>query len=113
MDSIHTFLENYGLWSLLVLFVAKWLSGVLVSVKDGVFSWHYLADMLKSDGVAFAAYALLVGIGKYSGVPELNNYIVAGGFGATLAATWLAGAIRNFTQLLTNNAAQRLPQSLQ
>lgn len=111
MDSIRTFLEEYGLWSMLILFFAKWASGILVAVVKGEFKWYYLHEALKTDGVALVGYALLVGLGRYSGVPEFNSEAIKTGVGALISAGFVAGILKNLAHILPG-FADRLPSSL-
>ena len=111
MDQIRTFLESWGLWTLLLLFLGKWISGILVAVKLGEFKWYYLHEALKTDGVALVSYALLLGIGRYSGIPEFNSDYVKTGVGAALSAGFIAGIFKNLAHILPS-FADSLPNSL-
>lgn len=99
-DTVRTFLEDWGLWTLLILFFGKWATGILVAVVKGEFKWYYLHEALKTDGVALAAYAIVLGIGKYSGVPEFNNDFIQGGTGVLLASGFTAGILKNLAHIL-------------
>lgn len=111
MDSVKTFLEDFGVWSLLILFLAKWASGILVAVVKGEFKWYYLHEALKTDGVALVAYALLLGLGRYSGIPEFDTAVIKTGIGALIAAGFTAGILKNLAHILPG-FAEKLPSSV-
>ena len=99
-DTIRDFLENYGIWTLLILFFGKWATGILVAVLKGEFKWYYLHEALKTDGVALAGYAIVLGIAEYSGLPEFNSEVVQGGTGVLLATGFTAGIVKNLAHIL-------------
>jgi hypothetical protein len=80
MNEIKTFLEDWGVWSILLLVAARFVTGVLI------------------------------GLGRYSGVPEFNSDGVVAGLGALFTADVVAGIIKNAAHIFPS-IAERLPSS--
>ena len=95
MDSVKDFLQDWGLWTLLLLMLGHWISGVLAAFKENTFKWFYVANILKDDGLKLAAYALIIGLGRYSGIDEFNTEAVKAGLGVVLGANMTADIFKN------------------
>jgi hypothetical protein len=110
-DSVKTFLESWGLWSLLIVLVAKYITGVLVAIKEDEFKWYYLGEFFKNDGLKVAAYGIMVGVGKLTGLPEFNQDVVQGAFGVALFADLVGGLLKNLAHL-SDTLAENFPSSV-
>lgn len=98
-NDIRTVLENYGMWTILVLLVAKFLTGVLVAVQKNEFKWFYLGNTFKSDFLKVATFVIVTGLGRLSTVPEFDSDYVQGGLGAVLVTDLIAGVVKNLAHL--------------
>jgi hypothetical protein len=110
MNEIKTFLEDWGVWSILLLVAARFVTGVLVAVQKHEFKWFYVGEILRNDLLKLAVFVILIGLGRYSGVPEFNSDGVVAGLGALFTADVVAGIIKNAAHIFPS-IAERLPSS--
>jgi hypothetical protein len=111
IDPVRSVLEDYGLWSMLIVLVAKYLTGILVAVKENEFKWYYLGEFFKSDGLKVASFAIMVGVGRLTGLPQFNQDAIQAGFGAVLFADLIGGLLKNLAHL-SDTLSARFPSSL-
>lgn len=104
-DSVRDALVAYGIWAVLILTLVKFLLGIFVALKTDEFKWFYISNFFKSDGIKLAAFAIILGVGRYGGIPEFNTLIVSGAFSAVLVAGLLAGIVKNVAHLFPEFAA--------
>ena len=101
MDQIRDFLQNYGVWTLALLYLAKLGTGVLVALDTGEFKAFYLDETLRKDAVKIVVYAILTGLGRVPElVPVFGTEEMRAGLGALLAAGLTAGVIKNLVHLI-------------
>lgn len=98
-NTIHTFLESWGIWSILVMLLAKFLTGIMVAVAKNEFKWFYLGNIFKNDFLKVMTLVVVTGLGKLTTVPELDSDYVQAGMGAVLLADLTAGLIKNLAHL--------------
>lgn len=94
-DGIRLFLEDYGLWSILIMLLAKFVTGVLVAIQKNEFKFYYLGNIFKTDFLKVATLALVTGLGKLNTLPQFDSDYVQGGLGAVLLVDLTAGVIKN------------------
>lgn len=102
MTELIMSLEAFGLWALLVLVVAKFVTGVLAAVYSNTFQWTKIGNVLKNDGVKFVTVAVLAFINP---VPAL-----VAATAALLATDLTAGVVKNVADIFPNIAG-KLPDS--
>lgn len=102
-NTVRDFLESYGLWTLLLFLIAKFVLGVLVAIQKNEFKWYYLGEVFKNDGVKFIALVVLVFV--------LGNDALSASAGALLLADYTAGITKNLAHLFPS-LAERIPSSL-
>lgn len=98
-ETIKTFLQDYGILSLLILTLAKFLTGVIVAVDKNEFKWFYLGNIFKTDLLKLATITVVLGLGKYAGIEAFSKDYVQGTMGAVLAADLMAGILKNLAHL--------------
>jgi hypothetical protein len=111
VDSVRSFLEDYGVWTLLILLLAKFATGVIVAIDKNEFKWYYLGNTFKTDFLKVVTFAILLGIGRFAGIEEFDNDYLQGGMGLILAADLTAGVIKNVAHLIPS-FADGTPSSL-
>lgn len=102
VDSVRDFLQDWGIWTLIILVLAKFVTGVIVAVYKNEFKWFYLGNTFKSDFLKLLTYAILLGIGNYAGIEEFNSDYLKAGMGAILATDLTAGVIKNIAAMFPN-----------
>lgn len=85
---------------------------MIVAIQKNEFKWVYISDIFKSDVLKLATFAIVVGVGRYSGVTEFNDGVVQGGAGIILATGLVSGIIRNLVYMFPG-LEDVVPQSLQ
>lgn len=100
INDIRTFLEDWGMWTILIMLVAKFISGVLVAIEKNEFKWFYLGNIFKSDLLKVAVFALVTGLSRFSGVDQFESDYVQGGMGAILLTDLIAGVVKNIAHLV-------------
>jgi len=101
MDQIRDFLQNYGVWTLALLYLAKLGTGVLVALETGEFKAFYLDETLRKDAVKIVVFAILTGLGKIPElIPVFGTEEMRAGLGALLAAGLTAGVVKNLVHLI-------------
>ena len=100
MDAVRDFLQSYGVWTIFLLWVAKYATGLLVALKTGEFKAFYMDENLRSDAIKIFVYAILTGL---AGVPDLLPLFATEetrlALGALLSASLAAGAIKNLVHI--------------
>jgi hypothetical protein len=91
MSSIYDFLQSYGIWSVLMLLVAKFVLGVIVAVQKNEFKWFYLGEVMKNDGLKFVAWIIVIF--------TLSNPAFSASVGALLVADYTSGIVKNLAHL--------------
>lgn len=101
MDQVREFLQNYGVWTLALLYLTKLTTGVLVALETGEFKAFYLDETLRKDAVKILVFAVLTGLGRVPElVPVFGTEEMRAGLGALLAASLTAGVIKNLVHLI-------------
>jgi len=98
-NSIRDGLEAWGVWSILILLLAKLATGVLVAVKNNEFKFYYLGNIFKTDFLKVATFAIVTGLGKLTTLSEFDSDYVQFGLGAVLLTDLTAGVIKNLAHL--------------
>lgn len=111
VDSVRDFLEAYGIWTILVVLLLKFVTGVVVAVYKSEFKWYYLGNTFKSDFLKVLTYAILLGAGTYLGLEEFNSDYLKAGMGAVLLADLTAGVIKNLAHMFPD-VADVVPSSM-
>jgi hypothetical protein len=100
IDQVRDILQQYGVYTLVILYIAKYATGVFVALDLGEFKAFYLDENLRKDALKIVVYAALTGLGK---VPELipvfGTEEMRAGLGALLAASLAAGVVKNLVHL--------------
>lgn len=91
MNTIQTFFESYGMWSLISLMVVKLVVGVAVAVQKGEFKWYYLANFLKTDALQVAVLMVIAIF--------LHQDVLTATLGAVLATSFTAGIVKNLAHM--------------
>lgn len=110
-DSIRQFLEDWGIWTILVLMIAKFITGVIVAISKKEFKWFYIGEFLRSDGLKVATFAIITGMSRFLGMPELESDYVEGGIGVLLITDFTAGIIKNLAHIFPT-FSDNIPSSL-
>jgi hypothetical protein len=110
-NDIRNVLQEWGIWSVLVLLLLKFVTGVLVAVQKNEFKWYYLGNIFKGDMVKLLTFAILTGVTRYVSIPELENDATIMSMGAVLFTDLLAGVIKNLAHL-SAGFAENVPSSL-
>jgi hypothetical protein len=110
-DSVRAFLEDWGVWSILIALIAKFATGVLVAIQKNEFKWFYLGNIFKTDMVKLATFIIVLAVGRFSGVPEFENEYLQAGGGAVLLTDLVAGVVKNLAHLSTS-VSENTPTSL-
>lgn len=98
-NNVRDFLENWGIWTLLILVLAKFVTGVLVALVKNEFKWFYIGNVFKNDMLKITTFAVVLGVAKFTGLPEFDNDYTRGGLGAILAADLIAGVLKNVAHI--------------
>ena len=101
MDQIRQILQDYGIYTILILYITKLVTGVLVALKEGEFKAFYLDETLRSDAIKIVVFAALTGLAR---VPDLLPLFATEemrlGLGALLTASLSAGVVKNLVHLV-------------
>lgn len=101
VDTIRTFLQDYGVYTFVVLYVLKLATGLMVAVKENEFKAFYMDETLRSDALKIVVYAGLTGLGKVPDlVPIFATEEMRLGLGALLTTALTAGVIKNLVHLV-------------
>lgn len=101
MDAIRTFLQDYGVYTFVILYIAKFSTGLLVAIKEGEFKAFYLDETLRTDAIKIFIYAALTGVGRVPDlVPVFSTEEMRAALGAILVAGLTAGVIKNLVHLI-------------
>lgn len=101
-NSVHDFLVVYGIWSVLMLLVAKFVLGVVVAVQKNEFKWFYVGEVLKNDGLKFAVWLVVLFV--------LSNPVLSTSIGVLLTTDYTTGIVKNLASLFPS-LADAIPSS--
>jgi hypothetical protein len=111
--SIREFLVTYGVWTILLLAIAKTFTGIALSVERGTFKWHKLGTTLKEgDFVKVVVFAVLsfIAVPAFTGSDVNDNNFIAP-MALYLTTDLTAGLLRNLGELFPSIYA-KMPESI-
>jgi len=110
-ESIRDFLVTYGIWTILLLAIAKTFTGILIAIQENGFKWHKIGETFKEgDFLKVAAFSALALLG-FSEVSADNVQYVQGTAAMLLTADLTGGLVRNLGMLFPSIYGA-LPKSL-
>jgi hypothetical protein len=100
MEQVRDFMQDWGIWTIALLYLAKLITGVLVAIVNNEFKAFYLDESLRKDAVKIIVFVLLTGVAKVPDLlPVFGTEEMRAGLGVLLTTSLAAGVIKNLVHL--------------